>query len=268
MKMRELDNPFTVTTPEDMSAKDATELFVSVFTDFPKIPREGHVFIHGPRGCGKSMIFRYLQPDCQCLARKCNTVDLEYYSIYVPIKNTDLNLTEFQRLQDKHASIILNEHIMTITITLIALESLLESPVKEELEGDNNNLLEQINNFASNIFVGLLKDCGWLPDEQSSFDNCSVAKEYVQEMRAICHKLSRQFRNYLKSLFRPEGVSYNGPLCGYLDFLFPLLRELRNLPFMPEGPIFLLIDDADDLSLDQTKILNSWYLLEQAARSA
>jgi hypothetical protein len=53
-------------------------------------------------------------------------------------------------------------------------------------------------------------------------------------------------------------LPYSGALCGYLDFLLPLLRALRKLSFMPKGPIFLLIDDADNLNDAQTRILNSW----------
>jgi hypothetical protein len=33
---------------------------------------------------------------------------------------------------------------------------------------------------------------------------------------------------------------------------------MRELPFMPSGPVYLLIDDADNLNLTQTRILNSW----------
>jgi hypothetical protein len=36
------------------------------------------------------------------------------------------------------------------------------------------------------------------------------------------------------------------------------MRGLRTLAFMANGPIFLLLDDADNLSKTQTKILNSW----------
>ena len=57
-------NPFAVQTPEDMAAKDVNELFVDVFTDFYQVPRQGHTFLNGPRGSGKSMMFRYMEPDC------------------------------------------------------------------------------------------------------------------------------------------------------------------------------------------------------------
>ena len=63
------ENPFKITTPEDLTAEEAVKLFVDVFTDFYQITDPGHVLIKGPRGVGKSMMLRYLEPDCQCLAK-------------------------------------------------------------------------------------------------------------------------------------------------------------------------------------------------------
>src|SRR6202040_3433796 len=72
--------------------------------------------------------------------------------------------------------------------------------------------------------------------------------------------------DYLKRLsFRKTTLPYTGALCGYLDFLLPLLRELRTLSFMPKGPIYILLDDADNLNLTQTRILNSWVFSRTSA---
>ena len=91
-KLIESQNPFTVTSPEDMTADDAFHLFVDVFSDFPKILNVGHTILHGPRGSGKSMMFRYLMPDCQKLSNKQATIhNLPFYGIYTRIKNTELN---------------------------------------------------------------------------------------------------------------------------------------------------------------------------------
>src|SRR5437016_4968329 len=106
----ELNNPFTVQTPEGISAQDAISLFVNVFSDFPRVPYPEHCFLHGPRGSGKSMMFRFLQPDCQCLHRGCPVKDLPFLGIYVPVKNTSLDLAEFGRMEKRQASVLLNEH--------------------------------------------------------------------------------------------------------------------------------------------------------------
>ena len=254
-KFDELKNPFTVTTPEGMSAERTVKLFVDVFSDFPKVPREGHVFLHGPRGSGKSMIFRYLQPDCQCLDKERNLSDLLFYSIYVPIKNTDPKIIELLRLEDKHASTILNEHFMTINIALITFTFLAE----HISEYTDDALVEEVKGFAVESFFELLADCGCNSSQFPSFENFSTIQECFQAIADVCEKLFKQFLSYLKKLsFQTEPVPYDGPLCGYFDFLFPLFCELKKLSFMPNGPIYLLIDDADNLNLTQTKILNSW----------
>jgi hypothetical protein len=107
-------------------------------------------------------------------------------------------------------------------------------------------------------YVQLLRDCGW-PTEPPSFDSQASPQARFNSLLAITAKLFRDVLNYLKQLsFRRDVLPYDGPLCGYLDFLYPLLCQLRTLPFMPRGPVFLLIDDADNLNLTQTQVLNSW----------
>src|ERR1035437_385843 len=93
------ENPFTVQTPEEISAEDATALFVDMFTDFEKLHHVGHTFVHGPRGSGKSMMFRFMQPDCQCLDKKTPLHKLRYFGAYVPIKNMGTSTTELTRLE-------------------------------------------------------------------------------------------------------------------------------------------------------------------------
>ena len=48
-------NPFQIKTPEKLSPDEVASLFVDVFTDYQKIKAQGHTFILGPRGIGKSM---------------------------------------------------------------------------------------------------------------------------------------------------------------------------------------------------------------------
>ena len=97
---QKLDNPFAVQTPEDMLADDVVDLFVDVFADFHHVRNAGNSFLNGPRGSGKSMMFRYLEPDCQKLALNLEVQKLPFFGVYVPIKNTDLKLTELQRLEN------------------------------------------------------------------------------------------------------------------------------------------------------------------------
>lgn len=247
-------NPFTVQTPEDLGAREAIRLFVDVFTDFAKVRDVGHCMVNGPRGCGKSMMFRYLLPDCQSLIHSCSLGELPFVAVLASIKNTDLNLTELQRLVDRHANVVLNEHFLTMYVASRVFSML----SKLEIGSAKANLVT-IREFYEDVFLSRLRLNGWSGEAPNVRVRQSV-NSYLASMGGLCDHLYAEVISYVKHLSYPSAEidRYGGALCGYLDFLYPLLEEARKLPFMPQGPIYLLIDDADYLNLIQTKILNSW----------
>jgi hypothetical protein len=244
-------NPFTVQTPEGMSASDVCELFVNVLTQFPGLEREGHVFLHGPRGSGKSMMFRYMQPDCQCIARKCSVRDLPFFSLYVPVKKNEITLPELERLE-RHANSMINEHFMVMHIAERLFANLIE--VLVDAHDSSNHAVA----LGVNILPDLLHDCGWngeivIQDHQKTIDGV------LHSIHELFTRLYAEAKQYLKRLaYSQELMSWKGPLCGYVDFLCPLLSEIRKLPVFPDSPIFLLFDDADTFNLTQTRVLNAW----------
>ena len=120
-----LMNPFEVKTPEDVTAKEVHELFVDVFTDFYQVKEIGHTFLNGPRGSGKSMMFRYMMPDCQVIDKQCTINKLDYFSLYVPIKLTDINYPELERLKS-NSNTFFNEHLLTTYVAIKCFKHLLE----------------------------------------------------------------------------------------------------------------------------------------------
>ncbi len=104
-------NPFYVRSPEGMSAKDVRSLFVEAFSDYPSVLEEAHIFIVGPRGTGKSMMFRYMMPDCQFALISENS--LSFFATYVPLKRQNFNIAELARLENAHANVLINEHLLT-----------------------------------------------------------------------------------------------------------------------------------------------------------
>lgn len=252
--IKELFNPFAVQTPDGISAEDVKSLWVDVFTDFYNVPKIGNVFLNGPRGSGKSMMFRYMQPDCQCLVRNVPLKELEYFAVYIPIKVTDPRLTELERLEDKHGSVFVNEHSL---VTIIAARTF-EAFEKVQLKDKSKESRQALRRFYLEDWSKLLKRTGWtepLPDLSKNED----IKNILGKMRDTCDDLYGSLISYVRKIaLEPEFVSYSGPLCSFYDFLLPLMRNLRNLPFMPSGPIFLMIDDADFLNDTQTRILNTW----------
>jgi hypothetical protein len=253
--MSKASNPFAVQTPEAISAEDVIFLFVDVFTEFYNVLKPGHTFLHGPRGSGKSMMFRYMQPDCQLLVKKVPLDSIEYLSVYVSVKSTDLSLTELARLENKHANMLINEHLMIVNIAAKTLHTL------TELDNPEPTHVAAVRSFYTETFRRLLENSGWdkpLPELTDS----DTVQSIFSKMTDACEHVHRTVINYLKRLpFSDQSRSlfnYDGPLCGYLDFLLPLIQGLRKLQFVPKGPVFLLIDDADNLNDTQQTILNTW----------
>ena len=250
----ETSNPFAVQTPEDISSTDVVSLFVDVFTDFYNIPKVGHAFLHGPRGSGKSMMFRYLEPDCQCLANGKNVNELPFFAVYISIKNTDLKLTELERLESKYANFVLNEHFLSIHIAVKLFSSLLRAHIPD-LDG---SAAEAVRAFYGGGFRRLLKRSGW-NEELPNMPSAATLDECFFFMRELFTDQHSAILSYLRKLsFVESPISYPGPLCGYLDFLLPLMQQIKSHSFMPAGPVFLLLDDADNLNATQTTLLNTW----------
>ena len=247
------ENPFKVFTPENMPASDVNDLFVDPFTDFNKIRDSGHTMVNGPRGCGKSMIFRFLLPDCQSLALNQSINELPFLAFLVSIKNTVPNLTELRRLQDYHADIILNEHFLVSFVS----SKIFESISRLDLSFDEH-ALDAAKQFLNDVLNNRLKSCG--AEISAPKQNFTKATDVFAHIASIFDDLYGEVIQYVRRLtFMSDGdLRYDSALCGYMDFLFPILSDLRNLPFFSSAPIYLLVDDADHLNTSQTMVLNSW----------
>ena len=246
------DNPFRVFTPEDMEAADVAELFVNPFTDFNKINGRGHVMLNGPRGCGKSMIFRYLLPDCQCIALDVPLSELPFLSFLVSIKNTGPTpgLTEFRGLENRHANIVLNEHVLTIFVAAKVFAAL----ARTELPTDDSSATDSKRYFEDE-FAAKLAMCGGVAPSLGA----QMTPEIIfRHIAGICGDYYNEVVQYARRFVTTGSLRYTGALCGYLDFLLPLLVGLKGLSFLPSVPIYILIDDADYLNSTQTAVLNSW----------
>lgn len=249
-----VSNPFEIKTPEQNSAQDVVDLFVNVFTDFKQVLEKGHTFLNGPRGSGKSMMFRYIQPDCQKIVLNCNTKDLDYFSVYIPIKLTNINIPDLDRLE-YHAETILNEHLLSTYVISNVFASLINS-FNDEL----NNNTNEIYTFYKQTFINYVKYTGYNIDNIPETLSLS-GKEIIELMAMITSEMNRECLKYCRTIALSKDITipYNGSIADFMDFVYPILVKLKELPFFPSfKPFFLLIDDAGYLNMAQTKILNTW----------
>ena len=245
-----ISNPFKVLSPEGMTGREAVDLFVEV-SEFNKIQDPGNTMLNGPRGSGKSMLFRYLMPDCQMISRQLSLSRLDFFAVLVPIKNTNPNITELRRLESPSAQAVLNEHLMTCFVASKVFKTLLDS-VSDPEEDSWSPATASVYRAVVTAF----QQSGW------SFTADRATGTPVQILRTcmeLCDTAYAATTQYAKRLsFSGTPSAYDGPLCDYVSFLCPIIEELQALPYFPSKPIYFLVDDADLLSLDQTKVLNSW----------
>jgi hypothetical protein len=249
-------NPFIYSTPDQIkNPKEALDLFVDVLRDFYLIESPGNTFINGPRGSGKSMMFRIMKPDCQKVSLGKNLAELNYFSIYIPIKNTSLNVEELKYLSGKHGENILNEHFLTTYFSIAIFERL-----KEENYSIYGSSTNECLSFYNNVFLKCINRAGnkkLLPIENKEV---KTPNEVFTKIISVLEEVQDEFSNYLERLtLGDENLKYTGSLCLFRNFLFPLIQDIVKFSFLPKDkPLYLMIDDADLLSVPQTKILNSW----------
>src|SRR5690606_16043161 len=171
LKRNKMKSPFEYTSPEAIPAKDIIDLFVPVFGEYLNVPNVGHTFINGPRGSGKSMIFRYMSPDCQSLVQNKKINELDYFGIHLPIKEGQIDKTDLSLLNGRHGEALLNEHFMVLNLSIKIFEKLSETDFEDS--GPN---IESLKNFFENTFLNLLKFSRW-------------DKEYTLEQNSNCSKI-------------------------------------------------------------------------------
>jgi hypothetical protein len=247
------NNPFAVSSPEMMDAAEMLRLFVPLAENY-EIDAPGHAFIHGHRGCGKSMMLRQMTPDCMMLSSGKALNDLPYLGLYATVKSTALDLSDFERINNQYAGLVLAEHSLSLFVASKALQSLSEH-MGEAL---NNDVAKQsIEKLCAQFVIRKLQSAGASFNESSDLKSTQdVLRQSIQAIDEVYSLMSSYLRNIgITETYTP----YSGPLVGYRDFLFPFLCELTQLECMPRSkPVYLLLDDADNLSLIQTQVLNNW----------
>lgn len=242
-------NPFSVKTPETLQPTDIASLFIDVFSDFPKLLTAEHTFLHGARGTGKSMMLRYLEPQVQIAASKVSkAADLSHYAVHMPIKNANYSLSELERLEGAPYW-LLAEHFLIINACIEITSSL--SIIEDQADCKENY---KENFFAQ--FFELMEEAG--SKATKKLDN-KYTDGVAKEVESILKIERSKSKNYMAKLaFSPGLLPYEDALLGHEDFFIPFVNLIRNLPITPNGPIFLMIDDADNLPLRMQKIINSW----------
>ncbi|MEM6693515.1 MAG: hypothetical protein AAF626_02490 [Pseudomonadota bacterium] len=249
------ENPFRVHTPEALNAKEVVQLYVSEMPGADTVHSSGHTMIIGARGSGKSMMLRYLEPDCQSLKSKrsedggANFESINFFSIYLTIKQTDLIYPELQSLEGTFADRAINEHFLILVILLKTISRCQKKGTLEFLR-DNSTGIED-----SELYQAI--------SSQFDIGNTKI-EDYYQLFAFFKNQLATLYSNSLSYLDRiledpTTTPKFDQNLLRFSTFLLPVLDGWRSLPGMPQdGQFFVIIDDADYLNEMQTRILNTY----------
>lgn len=248
-------NPFAVKTPENLSPSELVDLFVP-YPEYENLQISGHQFLNGHRGSGKSMMLRMMSPSCQRLALNVEFLnDLPYIGVYLSIKATEINLPEYERLKDELSGFVMSEHVL-VTKLLSALFVSLQECFMEWPTASID--VKSLKKFSKEIFVKRLSYVGWSGDVEWIEGNGTVS-EYLTSFIDVFDEIQAETTAYIKRRsFSKEYVAFEGPLMGFQDVLLAIIKGLSKYEIMPERPVYFLLDDADNLTEQQTEILNTW----------
>lgn len=249
-------NPFSVKTPENLAAEELVDLFVP-YPEFQNLQVSGHQFLHGHRGSGKSMMLRMMSPDSQMLARKCNLNKLPYFGVYLSIKATELNAPEYARLEEQPSGTILSEHVLVTKLISSLFISIRQSLLSDTSHSEKTSALI---NVVENVFFGKLRYSGCEFELPESGSECLRTIESTLSFAInLIDNLQAESSQYIKRIsFTGSAAPYQGALLGFQDVLLPLTRAFSKSGVIPDAPVYFLLDDADNLTEQQTKILNTW----------
>jgi hypothetical protein len=243
-----VQNPFWVSSPEQVDADYIARNFVAVFTDHPQLFAPTNTFILGARGTGKSMLLRSLEPEVMVKRTECTLKTLPYVGVHVPLRQAEFAVPELTRLKG-YARYAIGEHLLTMH-AMFRIASLLCRLASEISE-------QEAAEFAEYFFVLFGASGGGISPPRTTRE--APAQAALRHVGEVCEQEIRKVRQfYTRQPFDGEPEPYQGALTGFLDLLVPMTRELRRLGSFGDAPIFLMLDDADNLPGHMQRILNSW----------
>jgi hypothetical protein len=286
-------NPFGVLNPEQLDAEYIARNFVNVFTDLPRVKDLGNTFISGARGTGKSMLLRALEPKVMlALGEIRNIKELPFLSIHVPLRKVEFGSPELQRLAG-YARLAIGEHLLTMQIvfrladSLATLEEMILPDDAEKFCSEFNRLLSLSGRktagtdaeaaawaqlpsppavAALTAFLEAYPDGAHSEAAQNQLAALRLAssgrggsKRIFDAIKSVCEEEIINVKQYYTRLpFEQQVQPYHGALTGFIDFLVPLSMVVKAFASFNNVPLFIMLDDADNLPQHLQLVLNSW----------
>lgn len=255
--MRMNSTPFTVQTPEDLAATEAVDLFVEM-PETKTLSDQKHTFVHGPRGSGKSMNFRWLMPDVQLLTKGkgARLLDLPFFAAHFGVKVTGLGQLEMTKMKGDARLIILGEHQLVIYLLVAFIKSASEAFALMTMSDGER---QECTNFLRNQFVEILSQ-GDVEFSHGRIQLTGDLHEAIKDAINWLDNLASKVRRHLaRQALQPDmALPWSDPIFDYGTTLESFIDEFGKLSFACKGPVYFFVDDADYLTSEQTSVLNSF----------
>ena len=245
-----MTNPFELVTASKLDAPTAVELWCDD-SRLDRIKGGESWFIHGNRGTGKSMLFRVLQRDCQDLLAPNRKTD--FLAIYFAVRDSDLMAEEFALIEHNPQRMALSESHMVVLIVRQLLLELIRAK-------------DMVPRVIREPFLRLVVERLAIAYQFSDQDRPDIPiGDWDDTLRAVAHvvelEAARLLNHVQRQLFRGDS-GYDGPL-----FLFDsLIGPIGDFLLEKIGcPLFVLVDDGDDLPRAHTIVLNTWIARRRAS---
>lgn len=256
MAISELQNPFEIKPPEELSAELICKLFVKDFTEHNALIGNYHTFLYGSRGSGKSMHFKYLEPRCQAIEYKGLKTFFEseapFIGIYINCNKGDFTKTDFTNLLDDKE---LSSHFVNKIITHYFIMDIAECVLKTYIE----QLSQVLDPEKEKVIVD--KMAGWV-------DLNKFPEKSLVYLKTVFHNEKKKINKAIDEYFANSGINNNRlrpDVKVFVDvsllessFLEVLLQSLRCVLLEKNDiPYYLLFDEANELLEIQKKIINT-----------
>ncbi len=200
----------------------------------------------------KVCYLRSLEPEVMMLrsGESSNLSSLPFLSVHVPLRKAEFGVTELRRLVG-YASVTIGEHLLTMHV-MFRLVGLLEG-LRNHIDPHDASQFESQFNRLFELSGGVRSTSANKPEHETT------AAQTFRRIKATCEEEIMRVRQYYARLpFSKNIHSYLGSLTGYLDFIVPLATVVCNFKTFGRVPVYVMLDDADNLPRHLQRVLNSW----------
>jgi len=227
----QLSDPFSYLNAEQIRANSPLlrDLYSDNFPGFNDLYGDNNVILSGPRGCGKTMIFRNMHFGTKLRAAHVSVEKIENWVAFY-IHSQHLYFAFHFRPAQRETHIY--DRLVPYYFYLVLMEEVLATLLLAQIRLGEAEVL--IEDHTAGL-VQLFKD---------SFGSFTLPPEGAHTLRHLYDFVMRERKQVRQAIDREEGATQVGRIRTGDDFLIHFCRQLKTCsPLLQNRQIFFLLDD-------------------------